>query len=263
MQVSKLIMLLEKKIREADVTQEMMDDMASLATSIPSNLRSKKDRSHKDDDEKDDNKNNKSKKNNKTKKVNDVEEQDSPFDAFDDQIEKEKSDKIDKSEYLSPEQLAAQQQATPKAEKPKFTLDNVSKFELFKDLVNRFRASDSINKSDATQKFYDKLTFEEKQFACLLFDALAKTLNSVDNPEFKMPKTPKQYGLSLSSTSNKQQPQQHKQTAPSTKIIKNKDTSQQSIQIEKKPKINATNPIVVGESKNNSLSIEHLLRGIK
>jgi len=268
MQVSKLIMLLEKKIREADVTEKMQDELSTLSNSIPANLRAKKSRAHADDDDDDDKDKKKSKqlkdkKDNKKSQMHDVEEQDSPFDAFDDQLKKKAADSSDMSEYLTADQIAQQTQTSQTKKAPKFNLDNAKNFEVFKDLVNKFRASDSINKSDATKKYYDKLTAEEKQYACLLFDALSKTLNSVENPEFVMPKTPKQYGLSVTSSKEQQQQHQQQHKAVEKKTVVNNNTQKPIASKEDKPKVTATNPIVVGESKNRNMSIENLLKGIK
>jgi hypothetical protein len=247
MNISKFVSLLERSIREGDVTSKEKKEQQSIDLEIPSNLKAAKKNHKKQEDKKQQNKNNYQLNN---KEVS--EEDDSPFDAFEKSIKKNDStDDNEDDDELEDTEDANDNEDKKSKQQPGFKLSNAKQYTYFKDLVNKFRATESINKSIAAEKFYNKLTLGEKQTICLFFDSMTKVLNANTDADFKMPKTPLQHGIKIKEkvSSNEEHMKTISAAAGGDKNAEKKMSSMA--------------PITVGESIKRSISIDNLLKEVK
>lgn len=246
MNISKFVSLLEKSIREGDVTSKEKNNQKSIDLEIPSNLKATKKDNKKQDDKQ------QNKKNNKQLDDEEVsEDQESPFDAFEKSVKKNDSNDEDEEDDVLDDTEDDIEDEKKEKQKPGFKLSNAKQYTYFKDLVNKFRAAESINKSIAAEKFYNKLTLGEKQTICLFFDSMTKVLNANTDADFKMPKTPLQHGIKIKEKVSSNE--EHMKTISAAAAGDKKAEK----------KMSSMSPITVGESIKKFTSIDNLLKEVK
>jgi hypothetical protein len=248
MKISQIMLLLEKEMKEADFSGKEKEEQSKISARVKKEklVAPNKSKSKKDDE-------------NKQKRDEDA------LDAFDKELEKQKSKKVssddnekeipDEDEYsdeLDPDKIEDEIEYE-EAEKSEFHLEDAKSFSKFMDLVNNFRASSSLRDNPKVKEYYSKLTEGEKQSICIFFSSLEKVANFEEDLDFKMPKTPKSWGINISSTKSKEE----------KKEIENiKKASSGNEKAEKE--MSSTIPIKVGSTnESRKFSIDQLLREVK
>ncbi len=245
------MLLLEKEMKEADLS----GTESTKQRYISAEVKKKKlvaPKSKKDDNKLSDKK--------KQKRDEDA------LDAFDKELEKQKRKKSssddendngipDEEEYsdeLDPDEIEDEIE-DEEEEKSEFHLEDAKSFSKFMDLVNNFRAASSLRDNPKVKEYYSKLTEGEKQSICIFFSSLEKVANFEEDLDFKMPKTPKSWGINISSTKSKEE----------KKEIENiKKASSGNEKAEKE--MSSTIPIKVGSTnESRKFSIDQLLREVK
>jgi len=252
MNISKFISLLERSIKEGDVTANEKKQQQSIDLEISPSLKAPKKQNKNQDNNKKNDKNQNKKNNNQLDDEEVSEDQDSPYDAFEKSVKKNDSQDEDYEELDDTEDIDEDdEEKREKKERSGFKLSNAKQYTYFKDLVNKFRAAESINKSNAAEKFYNKLTLGEKQTICLFFDSMTKVLNANTDADFKMPKTPLQHGIKIKEkvSSNEEHMKTISAAASGDKKAEKKMSSMA--------------PITVGESIKRFTSIDNLLKEVK
>lgn len=248
MKISQIMLLLEKEMKEADLSGEEKIKQSDIENVVKKEKLVAPNKS-------------KSKKDDKKKQKRDED----ALDAFDKELEKQKSKKVssddneneipDEDEYtdeLDPDKIEDEIE-DEEAEKSEFHLEDANSFSKFMDLVNNFRAASSLRDNPKVKEYYSKLTEGEKQSICIFFSSLEKVANFEEDLDFKMPKTPKSWGINISSTKSKEE----------KKEIENiKKASSGNEKAEKE--MSSTIPIKVGSTnESRKFSIDQLLREVK
>lgn len=251
MKISQIMLLLEKEMKEADFSGKEKEEQSKISARV------KKEKLIAPKSKKDDNKLSDKK---KQKRDEDA------LDAFDKELEKQKRKKTssddendngipDEEEYsdeLDPDEIEDEIE-DEEEEKSEFHLEDANSFSKFMDLVNNFRAASSLRDNPKVKEYYSKLTEGEKQSICIFFSSLEKVANFEEDLDFKMPKTPKSWGINISSAKSKEE----------KKEIENiKKASSGNEKAEKE--MSNTIPIKVGSTnESRKFSIDQLLREVK
>jgi len=252
MKISQIMLLLEKEMKEADFSSKEKEEQSRISSKV------KKEKLIAPKSKKEDNK-----LSDKNKKQKDED----ALDAFDKELDRQKKKKSksndddnengipDEEEYgdeLDPDEIESKIE-DEEAEKSEFHLEDAKSFSKFMDLVNNFRASSSLRDNPKVKEYFSKMTEGEKQAICVFFSSLEKVANFEEDMDFKMPKTPKSWGINISSTKSKEE----------KKEIENiKKASSGNEKAEKE--MSGTIPIKVGSTnEGRKFSIEQLLREVK
>lgn len=252
MKISQIMLLLEKEMKEADFSSKEKEEQSRISSKV------KKEKLIAPKSKKEDNK-----LSDKNKKQKDED----ALDAFDKELDRQKKKKSksndddnengipDEEEYgdeLDPDEIESKIE-DEEAEKSEFHLEDAKSFSKFMDLVNNFRASSSLRDNPKVKEYFSKMTEGEKQAVCVFFSSLEKVANFEEDMDFKMPKTPKSWGINISSTKSKEE----------KKEIENiKKASSGNEKAEKE--MSGTIPIKVGSTnEGRKFSIEQLLREVK
>ena len=250
MKISQIMLLLEKEMKEADFSSKEKEEQSRISSKV------KKEKLIAPKSKKEDNK-----LSDKNKKQKDED----ALDAFDKELDRQKKKKSsnddndneipDEEEYsdeLDPDEIESDIE-DEEAEKSEFHLEDAKSFSKFMDLVNNFRASSSLRDNPKVKEYFSKMTEGEKQAICVFFSSLEKVANFEEDMDFKMPKTPKSWGINISSTKSKEE----------KKEIENiKKASSGNEKAEKE--MSGTIPIKVGSTnEGRKFSIEQLLREVK
>lgn len=252
MKISQIMLLLEKEMKEADFSSKEKEEQSRISSKI------KQEKLIAPKSKKEDNK-----LSDKNKKQKDED----ALDTFDKELEKRKKKKSqsdddlndngipDEEEYgdeLDPDEIENEIE-DEEAEKSEFHLEDAKSFSKFMDLVNNFRAASSLRDNPKVKEYFSKLTEGEKQAVCVFFSSLEKVANFEEDMDFKMPKTPKSWGINISSTKSKEE----------KKEIENiKKASSGNEKAEKE--MSNTIPIKVGSTnESRKFSIDQLLREVK
>ncbi len=279
MNISQLINILERQIREGDVSdqeKEKQDDLSVRSSSFkaPEHKTSQKKSStnKKDDEERPDSKMNPKQLKDKNAKINtdntEFEEDDNPLDMFNSQITKNVIPKDTEDDDEENTSQPTHDKNTNISQKP-FNLEFSNNYDKFVKIVNSFRASESIRNDKTVQQYWEKLTLAEKQAVYVFFDNLTKVSNAEKTPDFSMPRTPVQLGIKISAAGQTQQNQSQnnqKVKTPTQQAQTTKVATQPKTNIEVKPANNSKNPITpitVGESHKRYISIDALLKEVK
>jgi hypothetical protein len=250
MKISQIMLLLEKEMKEADFSSKEKKEQSRISSKVKEeNLKAPK--SKKEDNKLSD----------KKKKQKDED----ALDAFDKELDRQKKKKSsnddndneipDEEEYsdeLDPDEIESEIE-DEEAEKSEFHLEDAKSFSKFMDLVNNFRASSSLRDNPKVKEYFSKMTEGEKQAVCVFFSSLEKVANFEEDMDFKMPKTPKSWGINISSAKSSEE----------KKEIENiKKASSGNEKAEKE--MSGTIPIKVGSTnEGRKFSIEQLLREVK
>ena len=252
MKISQIMLLLEKEMKEADFSSKEKEEQSRISSKV------KKEKLIAPKSKKEDNK-----LSDKNKKQKDED----ALDAFDKELDRQKKKKSksndddnengipDEEEYgdeLDPDEIESKIE-DEEAEKSEFHLEDAKSFSKFMDLVNNFRASSSLRDNPKVKEYFSKMTEGEKQAICVFFSSLEKVANFEEDMDFKMPKTPKSWGINISSTKSNEE----------KKEIENiKKASSGNEKAEKE--MSSTIPIKVGSTnEGRKFSIERLLREVK
>lgn len=250
MKISQIMLLLEKEMKESDFSSKEKEEQSRISSKV------KKEKLIAPKSKKEDNK-----LSDKNKKQKDED----ALDAFDKELDRQKKKKSsnddndneipDEEEYsdeLDPDEIESDIE-DEEAEKSEFHLEDAKSFSKFMDLVNNFRASSSLRDNPKVKEYFSKMTEGEKQAICVFFSSLEKVANFEEDMDFKMPKTPKSWGINISSTKSKEE----------KKEIENiKKASSGNEKAEKE--MSGTIPIKVGSTnEGRKFSIEQLLREVK
>ncbi len=271
MDISQLINILGKQIKESDQTETELDYQAKIASqNFFKAKEQKKNTNQKSDQQKSNEKRPDSKKNpkqlmdkNKSKNITqnaDFDEDDNPLAIFNAQITKNVSG--DESEIPEDQTDDQSQQPTQNIdkntnikEKP-FNLEYCKDYNKFVKIVNSFRATESINSDKVVKQYWEKLSLAEKQAIYIFFDNLTRVSDSEKNPNFKMPRSPLQLGIKMSNIENN--------TNKQKEIVQDKSRQKTQIDVNNQKDLKTSiTPIVVGESKIRYISIDSLLKEVK
>ncbi len=271
MDVSQLINVLRRQIREGDVTDREREIQADIearnhfqASDKKKSVQPKKN----DDEKRPDSKMNpkqlkdKQSKNSKYDAESEFEEDDNPLALFNAQIQQNVMPSSEEEEIEDEDEESASTPAIEKntniKEKP-FNLENCKSYDKFVKIVNSFRASESIRNDKTVKQYWEKLSLAEKQAVYIFFDNLTRVSDAEKTQNFKMPKTPTQLGVKISPAGQIEDKAGQNISNKTTKI-----DAKPSIDI--KSNANSQNPITpitVGESHKRYISIDALLKEVK
>lgn len=268
MNVSQLINMLNRQIKEGDMTDSELKFQNNIASRnhFKAEEKSKKDK-EKEKDRPDAKMNPKQLRNKNKNLDDDFEEDDNPMDMFNKQI----SDQMGQSKEASEEEQEEQPKQPDKNTNIKnksFNLEYAKNYDKFVKIVNTFRSTESIRDDEVVKKYWENLSLAEKQAVYVFFDNLTHVSDSEKEKDFKMPKTPIQLGIHISPAGQSQQQtkdqaQKNQDTVQKQHVstVKQKPTN---IEIEKKPdNTHPITPITVGESHKRYISIDALLKEVK
>jgi len=239
MNISQILLMLEKEIKEANLSGQEESTQKKLSSTIKKNKliapESKKDKN----------------------KLKDKKDEDA-LDSFDKELEKKKSKSSDTEDNEELEDDYDDLDAIEKdiedeeAEKKEFKLEDAKSFSSFMDLVNNFRASSSLRDNPKVKEYFSKLKEGEKQAICIFFSNLEKVANFEGDVDFKMPKSPTMMGLTINSAVTQEEK-------------KEKSTIQKAASGDKSAdkELNSITPIKVGTNENRQYTIDMLLKEIK
>ena len=242
MNISQILLMLEKEIKEANLSDKEYSERENLFTKIKQNkLIAPKTKNKKDKDN----------------KLKDKKKDEDALDSFDKELERKKSksasDDYDELEDDYDDLDAIEQDIEDEETKKKeFKLEDSKSFSSFMDLVNNFRASSSLRDNPKVKEYFSKLKEGEKQAICIFFSNLEKVANFEGDVDFKMPKSPTMMGLTINS-------------AVSQEEKKEKSTIQKAASGDQKAdkELNSITPIKVGTNENKQFTIDMLLKEIK
>ena len=239
MNISQILLMLEKEIKEANLSGQEESTQKKLSSTIKKNKliapESKKDKN----------------------KLKDKKDEDA-LDSFDKELEKKKSKSSDTEDNEELEDDYDDLDAIEKdiedeeAEKKEFKLEDAKSFSSFMDLVNNFRASSSLRDNPKVKEYFSKLKEGEKQAICIFFSNLEKVANFEGDVDFKMPKSPTMMGLTINSAVT----QEEKKEKSTIKKAASGDKSADK-------ELNSITPIKVGTNENRQYTIDMLLKEIK
>jgi len=242
MNISQILLMLEKEIKEANYSDEELTAQKGISGQIQ-NQKLKAPKSKKDKDKLKD----------KKKKDDENQKDEDALDVFDKEMQNksDKSSDSDDEDYDDVDMI--EDEMEEEKEKEEFKLEDAKDFSKFMDLVNNFRASSSLRSNPKVKEFYNKLKEGEKQAICIFFSALEKVANFEDDVDFKMPKSPTMMGLSITSTKSPEEKKELNTIKKASSGDKKADKELSSI-----------TPIKVGSTnENRSYSIDKLLKEIK
>ena len=240
MNISQILLMLEKEIKEANLSGQEESTQKKLSSTIKKNKliapKSKKDKD----------------------KLKDKKKDEDALDSFDKELEKKKSKSSDTEDNEELEDDYDDLDAIEKdiedeeAEKKEFKLEDAKSFSSFMDLVNNFRASSSLRDNPKVKEYFSKLKEGEKQAICIFFSNLEKVANFEGDVDFKMPKSPTMMGLTINSAVT----QEEKKEKSTIKKAASGDKSADK-------ELNSITPIKVGTNENRQYTIDMLLKEIK
>ena len=240
MNISQILLMLEKEIKEANLS----DQEKSTQDKLSSTIKDKKLIAPKSKKDKD--------------KLKDKKKDEDALDSFDKELEKKKSKSSDTEDNKELEDDYDDLDAIEKdiedeeAEKKEFKLEDAKSFSSFMDLVNNFRASSSLRDNPKVKEYFSKLKEGEKQAICIFFSNLEKVANFEGDVDFKMPKSPTMMGLTINSAVT----QEEKKEKSAIKKAASGDKSADK-------ELNSITPIKVGTNENRQYTIDMLLKEIK
>jgi len=244
MNISKMISMIQKELKESDVTEKEKDLQASIESQV-SPFKAKK---TKKDDKKLNDKKNKSKDKDDEEEEEEVDEAD-PADVFTQQVTKSKNKDVSSEEEDEEDEDPSKK---PEKKTKQFSLARAKSYENFIDLINNFRAAGSVNGNDHVKGYFSKLTLGEKQAFITLIDGLTKACNGDKTTDYDIPKSPTQLGIKIEPKLSTDQ--EHRN------IIKAAGNGDKAAE----KKMSTLQPITVGESKKiNNYSIDKLLKEVK
>jgi hypothetical protein len=241
MNISQILLMLEKEIKEANLSDQEKSEQENLSSKIK-NKKLIAPKSKKDKD-----------------KLKDKKKDEDALDSFDKEFERKKSkstssdDDYDELEDDYDDLDAIEQDIEDEeAKKKEFKLEDAKSFSSFMDLVNNFRASSSLRDNPKVKEYFSKLKEGEKQAICIFFSNLEKVANFEGDVDFKMPKSPTMMGLTINSAVTQEEK-------------KEKSTIQKAASGNKKAdkELNSITPIKVGTNENKQFTIDMLLKEIK
>jgi hypothetical protein len=268
MNISQLINLLDRQIKEGDMTDQERKRQSDLAAlnHFQADTKKKKSKEDKKEKERPDSKMNptqlRKKNDNKQIDDDDFEEGDDPMSLFQKQIDKNLED--NESDSDDAEQTTTQQSTGPdkntNIKNKEFNLEYCKNYDKFVKIVNTFRSTGSIRNDRTVKKYWEKLTLAEKQAIYVFFDNLTHVSDAEKEEHFQMPDTPSMLGIHISPAGNQPKSTQTQQVDKQL----DKKVKKANIDIEKPDdKQTPIIPITVGESRTRYISIDKLLKEVK